>query len=66
MSLKQILELVNKDIPRVVITTESKIPELNISSGQFISLNKKDIQGEVLYRDVISISVINNMIMIEI
>ena len=66
MSLKQILELVNKDIPRVVITTESKIPELNISSGQFVSLNKKDIQGEVLYRDVISISVINNMIMIEI
>ena len=66
MSLKQILELVNKDIPRVVITTESKIPELNISSGQFVSLNKKDIQGEVLYRDVISILVINNMIMIEI
>lgn len=66
MSLKQILELVNKDIPRVVITTNSKIPELNISSGQFVSLNKKDIQGEVLYRDVISISVINNMIMIEI
>lgn len=54
-----------RTVDRVVITSNHPIPELGLKAGNFRSMRRDELQGDVLNREVLGVDCLNNLIQIE-